>query len=71
MIIIMKQHILYLIIALMGAARALDVSIEQVVCDESLDVTATLQMECNGGSRCAFGSTSKLFGTGESLLAGT
>ncbi|GAX14601.1 hypothetical protein FisN_6Lh383 [Fistulifera solaris] len=51
------------VIALIGAAKALDVSIEEVVCDESLDVTAIIQMECNGGRRCAFGSTSRLYGT--------
>ncbi|GAX22133.1 hypothetical protein FisN_6Hh383 [Fistulifera solaris] len=57
------KYIAFVIIALMSAAKALDVSIEEVVCDESLDVTALIQMECNGGRRCAFGATSRLYGT--------
>jgi hypothetical protein len=57
------KYIAFVIIAMMSAAKALDVSIEEVVCDESLDVTAIIQMECNGGRRCAFGATSRLYGT--------
>lgn len=55
------KSILYAL-ALLGAVKALDISIEKVVCDDTLDVTADINMECNGERRCTLGSTSRISG---------
>jgi hypothetical protein len=47
-----------------GISSGLDVSLEHVVCDSTLPVTADLYMQCNStGARCTFGDVVNLYGT--------
>jgi len=54
---------------LLGSHRAqgLDVELQSISCDESLQVTADLYMQCaEGGARCSFGNSTTLTGTSKS-----
>lgn len=59
------------VLLLLGSrlAQGLDVELESITCDESLQVTASLYMQCaEGGSRCTFGNSTTLTGTSKSSL---
>lgn len=47
--------------------NALDVEVVETTCDESLPVTAQLYLNCAAGSRCTFGNTTLVTGSGMSL----
>ena len=46
------------LVLLCHIAQGLDVELEGITCDESLQVTADLYMQCSGGGRCTFGGNS-------------
>lgn len=41
---------------------SLDVQIVNVTCDTNLPVTADVYLQCNGGGRCSFGESAKVYG---------
>jgi hypothetical protein len=56
--------LLPLLVLLGQPAHALDVEVVKTTCDKSLPVTADLYLKCETGSRCTFGNTSLVGGTG-------
>jgi len=51
-----------LLLATIPLVSGLDVKIKSYTCDESLPVTATIKMDCNGDDRCTFGKQITAYG---------
>lgn len=59
---IMILHSVLLTLSTLVVVSALDVEISDFTCDNSYPMTTTLEMSCNGTSRCTFGETAIISG---------
>jgi hypothetical protein len=51
------------VLASLALANALDVELKSVSCDPDLPVTADINLDCDGSSRCTFGEPAMVNGT--------